>query len=144
MLKWTRVFVTGLSLVLCAWACASSDRETVKVKEKDSGTTVSLHVGDILEVTLEGNPSTGYMWQRTAGGEDVLKQVGQPEIKYSDKNKRIVGAPADVCFRFEAVPRGNVTLKLAYLRPWEKDVKPAKTFEVPVEVIGRVQTAAPK
>ena len=137
MLNSVAAFLTTFSLVLSAGPAGSSDKQTTtvkKVEEKDSGTSVSLHVGDRLEVTLEGNPSTGYTWQKISGGERVLKQVGQPESRSSDTNKRIIGAPVKMCFRFEAIDRGNTKLQLAYLRPWEKDVKPAKTFEVTVDV----------
>jgi len=103
----------------------------VKLTEADAGRTVELHVGEKLEVVLAGNPTTGYDWEVAALNANVLRPVG--EHKYTRESERI-GSGGKMSFGFEAMAAGQTKLELIYHRPWEKDVKLAKTFEVSVVV----------
>jgi len=49
--------------------------EEVNVDEEDDGSQVELEQGQILVVTLESNPTTGYSWEVVETQESILKQV---------------------------------------------------------------------
>lgn len=104
----------------------------VSLTEGDDGSAVELPgVGGQLVVVLEGNPSTGYMWEVDEVDGAILQQVGEPEFRaLSD----LVGAGGLSILRFQAVATGRTMLRLAYRRPWENDVEPLKMFEVYIEV----------
>jgi predicted secreted protein len=51
--------------------------------------------------------------------------------------KGIVGAGGTFVFKLQAVKPGNSTVKLVYVRPWEKDKPPVRTFTVTIEVQGK-------
>jgi len=97
----------------------------------DAGRQLHLRPGQTLQVTLEGNPTTGYNWLVVQVDEAVLKQVGEPEFK---ADSAALGAGGKITLRFQAVAAGNTGLLLAYKRPWEKDVPPEKTFTASVVV----------
>lgn len=102
-----------------------------QLTEKDAGRTVEMKAGDTLQVTLEGNPTTGYDWERASGDEAVLEQLGASTYK---ADSDLIGSGGQVTLRFEAVAAGQTTLQLVYHRPWETDEPPAETFEVTVVV----------
>jgi len=108
--------------------------DTVDVDEADNGGQIELELGQILVVTLESNPSTGYQWEILENDESVLKQFGQAEFKPSDTSEQpMVGAGGWEIFRFKAVSAGQATLELVYHRTWE-DAEPLKTFSIQVTV----------
>lgn len=124
----------GLILLQAGCAAASPSGSSPRtIPLNASGEAVSAHPGDILEVTLEANPSTGYIWEVEGLDETVLKMEGEPEAK-SGANTNLVGAPVTQTFRYKALSAGRVELKLVYHRPWEKDVPPVKSFSAVVTI----------
>ncbi|HUU19715.1 MAG TPA: protease inhibitor I42 family protein [Sedimentisphaerales bacterium] len=109
--------------------------EEVNVDEEDDGGQVELEQGQILVVTLESNPTTGYGWEVVENQESILEQMGEAEFKQSDTGEPpLVGAGGWEIFRFKAVSAGQMTLQLVYRRSWEEDVEPLNTFSLQVVV----------
>ena len=124
------LLVLGVTMVLSG--CQNPFvKGPVKLTETDAGSTVEMNVGDMLEVMLEGNPTTGYDWEMASGDAAVLEQLGASTYK---ADSDLMGSGGQVTLRFEAVAAGQTTLQLVYHRPWETDEPPAQTFEVSVIV----------
>lgn len=101
--------------------------------EDDNGSSVTVQVGDLIQVVLKGNPTTGYAWTVDLSDADavILEQVGEPGyVPDSD----LIGAGGTYTFTFRALSTGQTSLKLNYARSWETE-EPLKTFEVTVEVV---------
>ena len=144
---WRMGIVLALSgLLLLAAACGSNDsappdahsdasgEQTLVLGAKDDGDRVQLVSGQVLEVTLESNPTTGYSWEVSEVDGTVLSQVGEVEFREDAKESEdMVGVGGTETFRFSSAA-GKTTLTLVYHRPWEKDVEPLETFTVEVEV----------
>jgi inhibitor of cysteine peptidase len=111
------------------WLCVSIPEAAVRLSEEDAGSTVELRMGDTIEVVLDGNPTTGFLWETAAVDASVLKQLGEPGF---EPYTNLIGSGGKFTFRFEAVASGQTLLRLIYHRPWEKDVPPERTFEVTV------------
>jgi inhibitor of cysteine peptidase len=124
-------FVAVLALVLVGTGCGSNGNKTKMIGANDAGKTVTLKVGETLEVALEGNPTTGYQWEAESLDTSVLKQVGEAAFTPAST---AIGSGGQTTLRFEATASGQTTLKLIYHRSWETGVAPLKTFEVPVQV----------
>jgi len=109
--------------------------EEVNVDEGDDSSQVELEQGQILVVTLESNPTTGYRWEVVETQESILEQMGEAEFKPSQTGEPpLVGAGGWEIFRFKGISAGQMTLKLGYHRPWEEGVEPIKTFSIQVVV----------
>jgi len=107
----------------------------VDVDEKDADSQVELEQGQILVVTLESNPTTGYRWEQVESQESYLEQMGEAEFKPSQTGEPpLVGAGGWEIFRFKAISAGQMTLQLVYHRSWEEGVEPLKTFSLQVVV----------
>ena len=88
--------------------------------------TIETRVGEVVNITLESNGTTGYGW-RIAGtvDEDVLQPAGSEYVP--DKvSPMIVGAGGREIWMFKALKKGRAKLYFEYARPWEKDVPAVK------------------
>lgn len=127
--KWLTVLFV---IVLLTGGCSVNE---VRLNDSHTGMQKELTRDQVLFVTLESNPTTGYSWQVAEIDKAVLRQVGNSEYKSSASgNPPVVGAGGAETFRFETVSAGNSTLKLVYRRPWEKDVPPIKTYTLQIAV----------
>jgi inhibitor of cysteine peptidase len=109
---------------------------TVKLTEADNGKQVTAKVGDTVEVTLAGNPTTGYSWTSSMSDADkaVLQQQGEPVYVQQSTDPSVVGAGGTFTFTFKAIAAGQATIKLDYARLFETGVAPIQTFSAPVTV----------
>ena len=131
MFRSLTILAALLCVALSPTGCALCGRSVVTVSEPDRGETVRMRVGDTLEVVLEENATTGYLWELMSDNEPVLKQVGEKELR-SDFN--LLGSAGRMTKRFRAEAAGKTVLRLVYRRPFEKDAAPARTFEATVAV----------
>lgn len=70
-------------------------------------------------------PSTGYQWQADFDTKTV-KLIGTTFSEAKDPN--IVGGEVIQTFEFQPLEKGETTVKLRYVRPWE-DTAPAQIEE---------------
>jgi inhibitor of cysteine peptidase len=131
------VLVTGCSKPATTGATGGSDdaskgsNDTVVVTEASADMTVAATKGQTLLVVLEANPTTGYTWT-VASAPEFLKSEGEPTFE-SEGASGVAGAGGKQTLKFSVTAAGKGTLNLAYLRPWETGVAPAKTFKVDID-----------
>jgi inhibitor of cysteine peptidase len=102
--------------------------------DKDNGSQVQLASGQVLEVSLDSNPTTGFRWEVSEADGAVLTQVGEVEFREAPKeSEEMVGVGGTETFRFSSAT-GKTTLTLVYRRSWEEGIDPLETFSVEVEV----------
>jgi len=89
-----------LLLTLLLTGCNSINE--VKLDIGDSGSQVEVKKGQVLAISLESNPTTGYRWEVMKINETMLKQIGDPEFKASQSGEVVGGGGVEV-LRFEAV-----------------------------------------
>jgi len=99
--------------------------------EEDDGRSVKLNRGEVFDIMLEGNPTTGYTWQKTEPEDrDILELIEREFKPQSDR----IGSPGIQIFHFKAVGKGRTTIRLIYHRPWEKEVQPLREFELRISI----------
>ena len=119
-----------VGLVLLMTGCSGHE---IRIDITDDGSTVKVSPGQVLAVTLESNPSTGYGWYVLEELPAILEQQGEPEfVAEADSGDR-VGAGGMTTLRFKTLKAGEAELTLGYRRPWE-DKEPERTFEITVAV----------
>ena len=129
---WGEVIVFIWLLSACAVPVPPPSNSTApaspkKLSAQDNGSTITLEVGQQLDISLVANPTTGYQWEVASGDSAVLKQMGEPEYK---ADSAALGSGGTMTFHFVAVAPGQTTLKLIYHRTFEKDTPPLKAFEI--------------
>jgi inhibitor of cysteine peptidase len=100
------------------------------------GTAQQLSKGEVLAISLESNPSTGYGWYATISDPKVVVQMGEPQYQgqSSSASTPLLGAAGKQTFYFQAAETGTTTIKLVYKQSWETTVAPEKTITFTVEV----------
>ena len=100
------------------------------------GSTHQLKVGEVMAITLESNPSTGYAWYATSSDPDVMAQMGEAQYQEPEfsPSEPMLGAAGTETLYFTAVGVGTTTLTLDYKRGWETNVAPEKTITITVEL----------
>ena len=122
--------LTGL-MALFVFAVLPAAARTIEISEDDNGKVVKVQPGDQVRITVPGNPTTGYTWQIAAVRIDILEPGLEPEY-FADSDR--LGSGGRFTFRLKAIGPGYTKVLLAYLRPWETDKPPSKTFEVTADV----------
>jgi inhibitor of cysteine peptidase len=102
-----------------------------QITENMDGQTVTVKPGETFTITLTGNPTTGYGWQMADLNTAVLKILSEPSYK---PDTLMTGSGGTYVYKFEAVGAGTATIKFNYLRAWEKNKLPYKTFTITVAV----------
>ena len=124
-------FALLLLLPLLLTACGSGGE--IELDINDSGSQVEVEKGQVLVISLESNPSTGYSWDVMEIDESILKQDGESEF-ISSQSGDIVGAGGVEILRFETTGVGTTYLELGYRRVWEEDVAPLMLYTLSVVV----------
>jgi inhibitor of cysteine peptidase len=89
-----------------------------------------IKVGDIFEITLDDNPTTGFIWEPIISRE-VLEYLDT----YSEINSSLVGSAARQHFRFKALSSGKTDLVFRQSRPWEKDNIREAIFSIQIDPV---------
>ena len=92
--------------------------------------TVRLSIGQVIELHLKENPTTGFRWSFAADGRPSCAVIGDSFEQY----KSPPGAGGDHAWGIKAVRAGACHLELLYRRPYEPDAPPARTFALDVQV----------
>ncbi len=101
------------------------------VTNADAGTTITIQPGEMVIVTLPGNPTTGYRWEPVGAVTDSILQA-VPGTDYQPAGTAI-GGSGTFLFRYKAVGTGTAVLKFAYRRSWE-NVPAQNSFTVTIIV----------
>jgi inhibitor of cysteine peptidase len=93
------------------------------------GTTIKI--GESITHELDGNPTTGYTWQYKAENPEIVK-ISEEIV--SENKDGMAGTPSKFKYKIEGVKRGSTQILFTYQRSWEKDVAPAQTDTLNINV----------
>lgn len=100
-----------------------------------------LKVNGKISTEVYDNPTTGYTWVfEVTGDKGVIDYsfLDKPaEVKIEDKASKepmICGAGTNKILTIKGLKSGKAKLKMSLVRPWEKNIEPAKIMEFEVLV----------
>jgi inhibitor of cysteine peptidase len=125
--------VCGACLVRATETTMAGDKEIVQVTltDKDTGAKQKLSQGQLLVVHLETQPGTGFGWVIAKCDKEELTLLSSVLL---DNPNKLPGGKAAQVFTFRAAGAGASELELHYQRPFDKEMKSAKTFKITVAV----------
>ena len=94
---------------------------------------IEVKAGQRLIIRLDANPTTGYQWQLAQPLDPNILELVSSE--YRPTETKLVGAGGKEAWTFKSVRPGKAKVSLKYLRPWEKDAKPAETEDFIIVVM---------
>jgi inhibitor of cysteine peptidase len=114
-------------------AQAKSKPKEIKVTQKANRSTVHLHAGDLLRVTLAENPSTGYGWRLTTKPKASILGLRANHFKAGHADPGEVGVPGTRIFKWRALEAGTTKIKIGNYPPGPH-TKAANYFRLTVAV----------
>ena len=130
-----------VAVVALLWGCAAApagvagpqatkgSTAMVMLSDQDDGRTLSVHVGDSLELRLPENATTGYRWAPD-GFDAKLVELTETAADYP---KGAVGSGGKAVFRFKVVGAGSGAIRLKSWRSFEGDRSITKRFSVTLD-----------
>ena len=97
-------FLAALTDALVVSELDASGAAEFVLSEQDNGRRVELKQGQVLAISLKGNPSTGYTWVVEETEEAIVREVGEIEFQPTSD---LDCAPGILTRRFEAVGPGQ-------------------------------------
>jgi inhibitor of cysteine peptidase len=93
--------------------------------------TVRVPAGQVIELRLQENPTTGFQWSLAANGRPSCTVISDR----FEPHKGPPGAGGEHMWQIKAVHTGICRFKLLYRRPFDPGAPPAGTFAVELQVI---------
>lgn len=124
--------VALLFLQCCLSPSGISEAGMVTVTKEDTGHTVEIAVGDILQIELVGTPTTVYWWHFDVLNEAYLELINKETREISAE--KLEGAPVLGIWQVRAKKAGTTSIAMAY-RPWEGRDKAIDHFSLTVHIV---------
>jgi len=118
----------------CSCFCSQPACKCSKIVNENNGEKpIKLIKSQIVCIRLNENRTTGYSWQYSCSNDKIC--IIEKDIFIPPTAQGVVGAPGLREFIVKAKSTGTAKITLKYIRPWEKEPKPAKVlnYEVIVE-----------
>lgn len=95
--------------------------------------SISVQKGEEFVVELQGNPSTGYLWElEVKSGQATV--VGRETIPHST-DPMVIGGGATERTVMRAEETGSIEIEANLRRPWAKNDAPAQSQQFKVKVL---------
>lgn len=105
--------------------------------ENSNASALTVRTGTTVEISLPSNGTTGYSWQLAKPleqdcpvGVELLPETAVP----TDEEPPRCGAPGHTRVVLKGLRPGTATIRLHYMRPWEKNRPAARTRTIVVTV----------
>lgn len=112
----------------------------VPVTEADIGQPIALAADELLVLTLEANPSTGYRWEVAAADAEIVQLVAGYDFVQTAPGYGQAGLQT---LRFVPLAAGDATVRLVYRRPWEQAQPPLRELTFTVQTAGATTAEIP-
>ena len=103
---------------------------TITVTQSQDGQTVAARSGDLLELKLRENPTTGFRWQVHELNNSIVLENAQ-----FISGSSAVGDAGMRVFTFRAVSPGSTPLQMKLLREWEGDNSITAWFRITINIV---------
>ena len=128
-----KILLAAFCAAMLSGCATAPEKKEIILTERDAGRPLTLATGESFTVDLKSNPSTGYRWQ-TEPPRPGNGLLAPERDDFTAPRGDFCGAPGRQRLTFSARKPGQTTLRLIYIRHWEKPPRPAATFKVPVTV----------
>lgn len=103
----------------------------LQINESSNGHEITLPVGQIFEICLRENPTTGFRWSLKLKGEPACVLIRDFFESISDTP----GRGGNHHWQFQTAQVGLGIIELSYHRPWEKEKAHAQKFTLRVRTL---------
>jgi predicted secreted protein len=109
-------------------------KKRIRVDIDSNGNKIELHLGDEIEIELQGAGATGYAWYFDELDNDFFELTHEGR-KIQEKSRQLVGSPILFTWVFKAKKTGKSTIKMSYYRIWEGKDTAVRRFQIEINII---------
>jgi predicted secreted protein len=109
-------------------------KERIRVDIDSNGSKIELHLGDEIEIELQGAGGTGYAWYFDELDSDFFELIHDGR-KTQEKSRQLVGSPILYTWVFKAKKMGKSVIKMSYYRIWEGKDTAVRRFQIEINMI---------
>ena len=122
-----------VALAMLLPACGQQGFSSKEVKQyNETSTSIQAAVGEQFEISLAGNETTGYSWNKNEVYDKAYVEL--LSSKYIAPQTDRIGAGGTHQFLFKALKAGSTTIKMTYKRSWESTASDKTiTFNVTIK-----------
>lgn len=110
----------------------TDDSQVINISKKDDGKLINIFTGDKLQIEIESNPTTGYMWYMDK--KEALEEIFIIEENFITANQDLVGSPGVQQWIMQAKKADSTVVVLSYMRPWETNDEAIDIFGISVNI----------
>lgn len=92
---------------------------------------IEAEIGDVINVKLCSNPSTGFQWDYETTTENILKEQ---KHDFEAPEEDVPGAPGTDVWTFMANEKGTTQVLMEYSQPWDGGLKEEWKYTLTVTV----------
>jgi inhibitor of cysteine peptidase len=104
----------------------------VSLTAADSGRVRSVNVGDVVVISLDESPTSGYRWDV----EDLTPLLAPAGDDFIPARHTQLGGGGTRALRFEARAAGEGRITLHRWRSWEGEASIIESFDATIEIRG--------
>ena len=104
----------------------------LKVGREDNGKLIKPRQGDVITVSLQETPATGYRWAVEPIDEKILELENEG---FCTAPKAGIGGGGTRTFTFQAIAAGRGNLQLKLRREWLGDASIIERYGLTIEVL---------
>ncbi|MDP3449429.1 MAG: protease inhibitor I42 family protein, partial [Anaerolineaceae bacterium] len=67
-----RIFLSLFGLLVAALMLTACNGKTIKLSADDNNSMISMKSGETLFISIDGNPTTGYIWEVDSVDQNIL------------------------------------------------------------------------
>lgn len=109
-------YVAGIQEFTVDYSLLNDVLKNPELTASDVGIALpAVKAGDTFNITLKGNPTTGYTWHVKIKNSAVITQVSEKSVADS----ALIGAGSTFTWEFKALETGNTKITFQYYRDWE-------------------------
>ena len=105
----------------------------ITLTQSDKGKSVAVRPGEVVCISLDENPSTGYRWELEHDDDQILRLLTSGYISDSGAG---VGGGGQHVWKFMAENYGEVQLTMKHRRSWEGDKSAIELLEITIQIKG--------
>ena len=100
------------------------------IDQSFDGASVNLSVGQVLELRLPENPTTGFVWNFESKGDPGCAVIDNRFVASGVRP----GSGGEHTWHIRGLKAGVCRISLVYRRPWEVAALPAHKFQITIDV----------
>jgi inhibitor of cysteine peptidase len=126
------ITLMGLWSAAVSVTAAGEGEMAVFTMSEKGESRIQVAAGKPFAIRFSSSPGTGYSWEFVCPPDNELLEFLGEKVEEPERGR--LGGQVIVIWTFQAQAAGETEISLKYVRPWEKEVPPAKKYVFYIQI----------